>query len=257
MKIQFVSDLHLSLAPCTIPDVGADLLILAGDIHRPAEAMSWAKNLPLPIVYVPGNHEYYGSSLPATERLLDELSQGSNVTLLNCAEHRFDNVRVLGATLWTDFLLNGDGPVWQKTMHEAQQFSRDFTRIAVDEDKLEIFSPMHCAALFKRHVSWLEERLAEPFSGATVVVTHFSPALGSVAPRFAGSSLNACFVSNLEALVEKSGAALWVHGHTHDSFDYRVGGTRVVANPRGYVKDGKAENAAFNPGLTVEVSTVG
>jgi predicted phosphodiesterase len=82
MTIQIVSDLHLGLAPCTIPEVGADLLILAGDIHRPVEALCWAKNLPIPIVYVPGNHEYYGSILPATDRLLCELSQGSNVTLL-------------------------------------------------------------------------------------------------------------------------------------------------------------------------------
>lgn len=257
MKIQIVSDLHLSLAPCAIPDVGADLLILAGDIHRPAQAMAWAINLPMPIVYVPGNHEYYGSSLPATDRLLSELSQGTNVTLLNCAEQRFGQVRVLGATLWTDFLLNGDGLIWQKTMDEAQQFSRDFTRITVDEETLEVFSPRHCAALFQRHAHWLEDRLAEPFSGTTVVVTHFSPALGSVAPRFAGSSLNACFVSDLQALVEKSDAALWVHGHTHDSFDYRVGNTRVVANPRGYVKNGQAENVAFDPGFTVEVNAAG
>ena len=257
MKIQIVSDIHLGLAPCNIPDVGADLLILAGDIHRPLEALAWAKTLPMPIVYVPGNHEYYGSSLPATDRLLRELSQGSNVTLLNCGETHIDGVRVLGATLWTDFLLNGDGPEWQKTMDEAQHFSRDFTRIAVDEEGLEALSPMHCAALFRRHANWLEERLAKPFAGTTVVVTHFAPSVGSVAPRFAGSSLNACFVSDLEGLVEKSGAVLWVHGHTHDSFDYRIGGTRVLANPRGYVKDGKAENAAFDPGLTVNVGRTG
>ena len=256
MKIQIVSDLHLSLAPCDMPNVGADLLILAGDIHRPAEAMTWAKNVATPIVYVPGNHEYYGSSLAATDRLLRELSDGSNVTLLNCDEKRMGDVRVLGATLWTDFLLNGDGLEHQKTMDQAQGFTRDFTRIAADEEGASPFSPVQCIALFKQHVNWLEARLAEPFDGATVVVTHFAPSVGSVAPRFAGSPLNACFVSDLEALVEKSGAALWVHGHTHDSFDYRIGATRVVANPRGYVKDGKTENAAFNPGLTVEVGGV-
>lgn len=253
MKIQIVSDLHLGLAPCSIPNVGADLLILAGDIHRPVEAICWAKALPIPIIYVPGNHEYYGSSLPATDRLLEDLSQGSHVTFLNCAEKRIGDVRVLGATLWTDFLLNGEGPACQKTMDEARYFSRDFSRIQVEEKELEIFSPAHCAALFKRHVNWLAARLAQPFAGATVVVTHFAPSLGSVAQRFTGSPLNACFISDLEALVEQSGAALWVHGHTHDSFDYCIGRTRVLANPRGYVKDGKPENAAFNPGLTVDV----
>lgn len=256
MKIQIVSDLHLSLAPCSIPNVGADLLILAGDIHRPTEALRWAKALPIPIVYVSGNHEYYGSSLPATDRLLHELSRGSNVALLDCTEKRIGGVRVLGATLWTDFLINGGGLEHKKTMDEAKRFSRDFTRIMVDEKGLETLSPTHCVTLFKRHVRWLEERLAEPFPGTTVVVTHFAPSLKSVAPRFAGSLLNACFVSDLEALVEKSGAALWVHGHTHDSFDYHIGSTRVLANPRGYVQNGKAENSAFDPGLTVEVGAI-
>ena len=253
MKIQIVSDLHLSLAPCVLPDVGADLLILAGDIHRPVEAMAWAKQWAPPIVYVPGNHEYYGSNLAVTDRVLRQLSQDSNVTLLNCDEHHIAGVRVLGATLWTDFRLNGEGAACQQAMEAAQRFSRDFTRINADEPGLGTFTPSHCAALFQRHVAWLEERLAQPFDGVTVVVTHFAPSVGSVASQFAGSPLNACFVSDLDALVEKSGAALWVHGHTHDSFDYCIGSTRVVANPRGYVKDGKTENAAFNPGLTVEV----
>ena len=253
MKIQIVSDLHLSLAPCNLPDVGADLLILAGDIHRPVQAMRWAQEAALPAVYVPGNHEYYGSNVAATDQLLRQLSQDSNVKLLNCDEYHLSGVRVLGATLWTDFLFNGEGEACQQAMDAAQRFSRDFTRIAMDEQGLETFSPRDCAALFRRHVAWLEARLSEPFHGPTVVVTHFAPSKGSVAPQFVGSPLNACFISDLEALVEKSGAALWVHGHTHDSFDYRVGATRVVANPRGYVKDGKAENPVFDPGLTVQV----
>lgn len=107
--------------------------------------------------------------------------------------------------------------------------------------------------LFERHRRWLEGRLAEPFDGETVVVTHFAPSVRSVAPRFAGSPLNACFVSDLERLVAASGAALWVHGHTHDSFDYRIGDTRVLANPRGYVRGGVSENLAFDPGLTVVI----
>ncbi|MCZ7654488.1 MAG: hypothetical protein M5R42_09730 [Rhodocyclaceae bacterium] len=105
--------------------------------------------------------------------------------------------------MWTDFLLYGDGPEREKAMEEARRFSRDFSRITVDDEGLELLTPIHCATLFKRHASWLEPRLAEPFDGATVVVTHFAPSAGSVAPRYAGSPLNACFVSNLDTLVEK------------------------------------------------------
>lgn len=251
MKLQIVSDIHLGLAPCTIPDVGADLLILAGDIHRPAEALVWARDLDVPAVYVPGNHEYYGSSLTATGRQLRELSKGSKVTVLDCGATRIGNVRVLGATLWTDFGIFGDGPIREHAMEEGRRFSHDFSRITVDEDGAELFSPVHCAEIFTRHRCWLEAQLAIPFDGETVVVTHFAPSLKSIASRFAGSLLNACFVSDLGNLVEESGAALWVHGHTHDSFDYYLGKTRVVANPRGYVRDGKAENPAFDSGLTV------
>lgn len=156
MKIQIVSDIHLGLAPCILPNVGADLLILAGDIHRPVEALRWARELPIPIIYVPGNHEYYGSSLPATHRLLREVVQDSNVTLLDCAEKRIGDVRVLGATLWTDLLLFGDGPEREKAMDEAKRFSRDFSRITVDEEGLETLSPVRCATFFMQHTNWLE-----------------------------------------------------------------------------------------------------
>lgn len=253
MKLQIVSDLHLSLAPCELPDTGADVLILAGDIHRPQAALQWARSLQRRAIYVAGNHEYYGSSIPATNRLLRELSRDSRVTVLDCAEMRIGDVRILGATLWSDFRILGDGPAREQVMAAAVRFSRDFSRIAIDEDQKEVFTPEHCACLFERHARWLEARLDDPFAGETVVVTHFAPSRHSIAPRFAGSPLNACFVSDLEALVANSGAALWIHGHTHDSFDYRLGGTRVLANPRGYVCNGEAENPDFDPGLTVQV----
>ena len=253
MKLQIVSDLHLGLAPCELPDTGADLIILAGDIHRPAQALQWARALGRPAIYVAGNHEYYGSSIAATDRLLRESSRDSLVTVLDCGEKRIGTVRILGATLWSDFRIVGDGPAREQAMEQATAFSRDFSRISVDEKGQEVFTPRHCAALFEQHARWLESRLAEPFDGETVVVTHFAPSAGSIAPRFAGSPLNACFVSDLESLVERSGAALWIHGHTHDSFDYPLGKTRVLANPRGYVREGVAENAAFDPGLTLRV----
>jgi predicted phosphohydrolase len=174
MKIQIVSDIHLGLVPCALPNVDADLLILAGDIHRPVEALRWARELPIPIIYVPGNHEYYGSSLPATDRLLRELVQDSNVTLLDCAEKRIGDLRVLGATLWTDFLLYGEGPEREKAMDEAKRFSRDFSRITVDEEGLETLSPEHCATLFMQHANWLDalwSRVVAPRCGCMATPT--------------------------------------------------------------------------------------
>ena len=64
--------------------------------------------------------------------------------------------------------------------------------------------------------------------------------------------LNASFVSNADHLAGGDRVQLWVHGHTHDSFDYRLNGTRVVCNPRGYAKGGVNENAHFDPHFIVE-----
>jgi hypothetical protein len=66
------------------------------------------------------------------------------------------------------------------------------------------------------------------------------------------------FCSDLSELVEGSGAALWVHGHTHASCDYVAGQTRVVCNPKGYgpVKTGgEYENPEFDAGLIVEIDS--
>ena len=119
MKLQIVSDLHLGLAPCELPDTGADLIILAGDIHRPAQALQWARALGRPAIYVAGNHEYYGSSIAATDRLLRESSRDSLVTVLDCGEKRIGTVRILGATLWSDFRIVGDGPAREQAMEQA------------------------------------------------------------------------------------------------------------------------------------------
>ena len=100
----------------------------------------------------------------------------------------------------------------------------------------------------------LRAALAEPFDGPTVVITHHAPTLNSIHPRFAGSPLNGLFVTDAQDLVAASGARLWIHGHTHDSFDYQVQCTRVLCNPRGYVNwSGKTENNAFDPALVIDV----
>jgi Icc-related predicted phosphoesterase len=135
-------------------------------------------------------------------------------------------------------------------MREAQRFMRDFSVVRIGGAP---FTPQASAELFDRHAAWLEARLAEPHAGPTVVITHHAPSPRSIHPRFAGSPLNAAFVSDAARLLDGR-AALWIHGHMHDSFDYVAGGTRVVCNPRGYVIDGVPENPRFDPGLVIDVS---
>jgi predicted phosphodiesterase len=253
MKLHILSDLHLSLGALAIPKNDADAVILAGDIARPREAVSWASGFAKPVLYVPGNHEFYGGSIAGTVDVLKQLCADTNVRVLDNDEVIIDGVRFLGTTLWTDFMLFGYGEKRAAAMKEALSFMRDFKRIRVSEVPEAIFTPADSAALFAIHAGWLESKLAEPHAGSTVVITHHAPSPKSIHPRFADSLLNACFVSDVERLIDGSRARLWIHGHTHDSFDYVLNGTRVVCNPRGYAKDGVNENSRFDANLLVEI----
>ncbi len=246
VKLHVLSDLHLSVAGLDIPRTGADAVVLAGDIARPGAAVEWALRLGKPVLYVPGNHEFYGGSLAGTVDELMRLCAGSQIRVLDNEALVLGGVRFLGSTLWTDFMLFGEGERRASAMREAARFMRDFGRI-------DSFTPADSAALFGRNAAWLERELAQPYPGATVVITHHAPSPKSIHPRFAGSPLNACFVSDAESLVDGSRCQLWIHGHTHDSFDYRLNGARVLCNPRGYARGGVSENALFDAGFVVDV----
>jgi predicted phosphodiesterase len=252
VKLNILSDLHLGLGALAPPDNDADVVILAGDIARPAAAVAWATSLRKPVLYVPGNHEFYGGSLDGTIGALRQLCEGTNVRLLDDDEVVLDGVRFLGSTLWTDFLIFGHERR-EMAMQEGRRLLWDFSRIRVAEGANALFTPSDAAGRFAMHRRFLETRLATPFAGDTVVITHHAPSPRSIHPRFEDSLLNACFISNAEALLDGARACLWVHGHTHDSFDYTVNGTRVVCNPRGYAKNGVNENPRFDPDFIVEV----
>ena len=171
--------------------------------------------------------------------------------MLECDAWTFGGVRFLGATLWSDFRIFGDEPTRASSMAGAAKLIRDFQRISVDPERSRLFTPQDSRALFDRTAAWLDAQLQQAFDGPTVVITHHAPSPQSIHPRFAGSLLNGCFVSNLEHLMGAERVRLWIHGHTHDSFDYTVRGTRVLCNPRGYVMQGVGENAVFDPALVV------
>jgi predicted phosphodiesterase len=254
VKLNILSDLHLSTSPLDQPRTASDVVILAGDIAKPAQAIAWAQGFGKPVVFVPGNHEFYGSSLQETVEQMKQLAHGTSVFVLDNECLVLDGMRFLGSTLWTDFLAAGPGAAQQAAIAQSVQFNRDFSRIrAVPGEHGRLLAPQDCAELFTRNTQWLKTQLSTTFSGPTVVVTHHAPSLQSVPKRFAGSPLNANFVSDAEQLVAESNAQLWVHGHLHDSFDYTLHNTRVLCNPRGYTRDGVSENAQFNPHLTVDI----
>ncbi len=245
--------MHLGFGAFDRPINDADIVVLAGDISRPREAVAWALRFEKPVLYVLGNHEFYGSSIDGAADEVKRLCEGTQVQVLDDTETVIDHVRFLGSTLWTDFELFGTAKKKAAAMAAARRLVRDFSRIALDEGSDDVFSPEDAAARFARHAGWLDERLAAAHDGPTVVITHHAPSRRSIHPRFAGSLLNPCFVSDAEHLIGAARAQLWIHGHTHDSFDYPVNGCRIVCNPRGYVKAGVNENRLFDPQLLIEV----
>ena len=253
MKLNILSDLHLSCGTLQIPENDADVVILAGDIARPQKATEWASGFTKPVIYVPGNHEFYGGSITGTVDKLKELCAGTNIHLLDNDEVIVRGVRFLGTTLWTDFMLFGGGEEHAAATREALRFMHDFRKIRAGNSLKALFTPVESAALFNIQAGWLKRKLAETYAGPTVVITHHAPSPKSIHPRFADSLLNACFVSDVERLMDGSRARLWIHGHTHDSFDYVLNGMRVACNPRGYAKDGVNENSLFDPNFLVEL----
>jgi predicted phosphodiesterase len=249
MNLHILSDLHLTVAPLTQPQNDADVVILAGDIARPRDAIAWAQAFAKPVLYVPGNHEFYGGEIDETRKTLRAASENTRVRVLDDDVFVHRGVRFVGSTLWTDFLLFGEAQR-AAAMDEGRRFLRDFTRIRYGEAP---YTPQDSAMRFATHRRFLERALATPFAGPTVVVTHHAPSRSSIHPRFHGSPLNACFVSDLEAMMDGTRVALWIHGHTHDSFDYTINGTRVVCNPRGYAPHGINENTRFDPDFVVAI----
>jgi Icc-related predicted phosphoesterase len=253
MRIAVLSDLHLSVQDMPLPQPDCDLVVLAGDIARPVAAIAWARRFSTPVIYVPGNHEFYGASIDATLDELRDLAADTNVHVLEKDTLVVGDIRFLGCTLWTDFRIEETEQEQNRAMQHATEMIRDFSRIKVDDRSGELFSPLASRQLFDASVRWLDQQFNEPFDGCSVVVTHHAPSLSSIHQRFIGSPLNAAFVSRLEHKVLSWQPRLWIHGHTHDTHSYTLGSTEVLCNPRGYAKGGIPENPEFRADLVIDI----
>jgi len=257
MRLRVLSDLHLEFAPLHPAPAPADVVVLAGDIHQGVEGLEWARRVfgALPIVYVPGNHEYYGHDW---ERLPQELAAAATrlgIHLLDCGTLILDGVRFLGCTLWTDFDLFGAARRGE-SMAACARTLFDYRHIRSGPD---IIDPEMTRQRHLRERAWLEAALVQAPGGAwrsTVVVTHMVPSLLSTAQRYQDQLLSAGFVTHLDDLVRR--ADVWIHGHTHDSYRYRLGGCELVCNPRGYPRRRPGfENSGFDERLVVPLAAPG
>lgn len=269
VKLLVLSDLHLECSDLQLPALlDFDIALLAGDIANPgSRVVQWVQDSAVlrrarAVVWVAGNHEYFDSTLQAEAARMKALAAAClrpRLHLLDGGEVVIDGVRFLGCTLWTDFALriDADGGCVsdvERGMAAAGRRMVDYRAIELDDAGVpRKLRPHDAAAMHREQRAWLKQSMAEPFAGRTVVITHHGPHRRSLAARFAGDWISTAFISELpEAFFRVP--ALWVHGHTHASFDYRLGGCRVVCNPRGYTRAGSsAENQAFNPSCVVEL----
>jgi len=247
MKLHILSDLHTEFSDFDPPETDADMVVLAGDIGVGPGGIRWAAlHWPdRPVIYVPGNHEYYGHDIGGTGQHHSAAPTGIHVLNDNVLE--FEGVRFLGTTLGTDFRLYGEGQAWF-SRQQAKALIEDFVSIRTGKRQ---FTPEDSVVIHESSKAWLIRELEKTFDGPTVVVTHHLPASPSIAARYKNDPLNPAFASRLEGVIERYRPDVWIHGHTHVACDYEIFGTRVVCNPRGY--PGEEQGSGFDPGLCVSL----
>lgn len=222
----------------------ADLVVLAGDIgrmrsRRDVSTLRYAEQaaayLRCPAVVVPGNHEYYrGSFDEEREALL--AARVAGVTVLERVEAHFaigtDSLRVLGATLWTDYAVLGEP---EQGMRDAEQALEDHRLITRRGGRP--FLPRDALAEHRLSRAWLARKLAEPHDGPTLVVTHHVPHSAARNPVHGATPLSPAFDSDCDDLIAAAARAkvsAWIFGHHHWSLEVEVGGVRLVSAQRGY-----------------------
>lgn len=245
MKLQIMSDLHLEMHADrgaafleALDPTGVDVLVLAGDItsaqkYEPlAEAFASFSRKYRHVVYVPGNHEYYKATPAEADANIARLARElPNVHTPDNAVVEIEGQRFVCGTMWFR-----NDPAAAK----LKGFLTDFHVIRG-------FEPW----VYQQNAAF-ERLLQTELQPGDVVVTHHLPAPGSVWPRFVGSPLNAFFLCDVSSYIGALRPRLWIHGHTHTRCDYRLGETRIVANPLGYPSEPWSQ-AAFDRAFCVEV----
>jgi Icc-related predicted phosphoesterase len=248
MRIHIISDLHLEFAPFTPSDIEADVVVCAGDIHTGRNGLRWLREKfpKLPVLYVLGNHEFYGQKIPKLTTELKREAQVTNVKVLENDRIMIGGVSFLGSTLWSDFELNGD---YAQAEVAAMAHMMDFRRIRTFP-AYRRFRPADARRIFSASVEWLRRETLDLKGSPFVIVTHHAPSACSIPAAFKGDALSPAYASNLDSLVEGSGASAWIHGHVHKHVDYSIGKTRVIANPRGYPDE---QMSGFDPRCVITV----
>jgi len=282
MKIKLVSDLHLEFSDINIKnDQNYDVLILGGDIciaqdlhDFPEQNVRTAAMLEMlssrqekaqrfrdffkrcsfqfpHVIYIMGNHEFYhGKFYAAVDYMRDECAKYPNVYMLEQDMKIINDVVFVGGTLWTD--MNRRDPL---TMHAVKDMMNDFRIVRNDQREYAAMSTLDVAIRHDKTLGYIKLIVQEHKDKKCVVVGHHAPSFKSVSEQYASQTLmNGGYASDLsEFIMDHPQIVLWTHGHMHQPFDYVIGETRVVCNPRGYENDSYSEQSGWNPDILLEI----
>ncbi len=248
MKIQILSDIHLEFQEFHYTDCDCDAVVLAGDIHTKDRGVKWAiQNISnKPVIYILGNHEFYGKTYPKLIHDMKELTKNSDVHVLENDVLTINNINFFGCTLWTDFGLFGEPRI---AGSHCQTNMNDYKKITRLPNYSKIRS-LDTALYHKQSIKWLSKALTEHEGQKNVVITHHAPTIKSCPDYYKNDLLTAAYVSNLENFIGTHHPTAWIHGHLHNSSDFLLGQTRIVCNPRGYPGE---LNHKFDPNKIIEI----
>lgn len=254
MNILLLSDLHMERGFGYKPpedDSSYDAVVLAGDIHSRTNASKWARNTfkNKEIILILGNHEYYGERWDNLIGKTRIEADSYGVRFLENDKTEINGITFLGCTLWTDFEFFGKKNK-EVAMMKVQSSLNDYRAIYKDESRQAI----KAVDTLSRHIEsreWLNDSLEKCSKEKTVVITHHYPSIESTAKIYKKDIVTAGFGSKLDDLLEKS--SVWIHGHTHKSFNYKRKGCRVLCNPKGYEYSNGPENHEFDPKMIISI----
>jgi len=226
ITFQYMSDLHLDFqkdggASCVKSiEPLSDIIVLAGDIDGHKNIIKTLKHfasLWKHVIFVPGNHEYYGSSIAHLKPIFESSIREQNLHILMNNVVEIEGQRFVGTTLWFEKTVNA--------ILRHKQFS-DFKYI--EKAKEDIFKEFDQAKHF----------LSQNIQEGDVVVTHHIPSPSLTADKYKLHAGNCFYASDLDNIIMKTNPKVWVFGHTHELIDKTLGDTRFVCNPLGYEWEG-------------------
>ena len=262
MRINVISDLHLEFEDLVLP--GGDVLILSGDVceakHLKQDTTDTNRynrffNEELPkynkVFYVVGNHEHYGFKFNNTVNHIKK-QMPDNTTVLEKSAEEYEGVVFVGGTLWTD--INGNDPITSMVLRQNLNDYRVITNYYTDTGSYYKLTPEFTYDEHKSTVEFISDTIKANPSRDIVVITHHSPSKSSTKPKYQNDyHMNGGYSSDLDSFIlDHPQIRLWTHGHTHDVFDYMIGDTRIMCNPRGYVGYETRPNQ-FDPTLGMDL----